>query len=263
MKKISEANQLFVSAFPKVDGEDSYQAKQAILGLMLLAIKEENLFFGELTCNDLVYLSDAFYDVCSNIKVIDGDIEKCHAYWKNMEAAYQPFFDEYLSNKGLAESKSLDLIRSTFSSEEIQLLKYYVVFNYVGQGTLLPKDLFRFYAVIENFKKNENLVLSLEISDPLFLQNYALYNFVRKNESVFRNTLPSGGFSVKDSVIDLVQCLYNGDVSNYCFPADFLKEIDSFVGRYYDRRAFYFRLLCILINRGLNYPFYAYSSILY
>jgi len=261
--KITEANRIFVSAFPKENGKDSELAMQAILALLLSAIKDENLFFGELTRDDLVYVSDAFYDVCSNIKVIDGDIEKCHAYWRDMEAAYQPFFDKYLSNKTLVESKSLDLIRSTFSSEEIQLLKYYVVFNYVGQGTLLPKDLFRFYAVIQNFKKDDSLVLSLEISDPLFLQNYALYNFVQKNESVFRNNLPSGGFYVKNSLIDLVQCLYNGDVSNYSFQADFLKEIDSFVGRYYDRRAFYFRLLCILINRGLNYPFYAYSRILY
>ena len=256
--KITEVNQIFVSAFPKENGKDSELAKQAILALLLSAIKDENLFFGELTRDDLVYLSDAFYDVCSSIK----DFEKCHVYWRDMEASYQPFFDVYLSNKSLVESKSLDLIRSTFSSEEIQLLKYYVVFNYVGQGTLLPKDLFRFYAVIQNFKKDDSLVLSLEISDPLFLQNYALYNFVQKNESVFRNNLPSGGFYVKNSLIDLVQCLYNGDVSNYSFQADFLKEIDSFVVGYSDNRALYFRLLCIMINKGMNYPFYAYTRLL-
>lgn len=256
--KITEANQIFVSAFPKENGKDSELAKQAILALLLSAIKDENLFFGELTRNDLVYVSDAFYDVCSNIKVI----EKCHAYWRDMETAYQPFFDKYLSNKSLVESESLDLIRSTFSSEEIQLLKYYVIFNYAGHGTLLPKDLFFFYALIGNFKKNENLVLFLEISDRLFLQNYALYNFVQKNESEFRKNLPSHGFHVKDSVIDLVQCLHDGDVSNYSFKADFLEGIDSFIRAGFDKRALYFRLLCLLINKGLNSPFYAYTRLL-
>ena len=89
-----------------------------------------------------------------------------------------------------------------------------------------------------------------------------MYNFVQKNESVFRSNLPSGGFSVKDSVIDLVQCLFNNDLSNYSFSSDFLKEIDRFIIGYSDKRALYFRLLCIMINKGLNYPLYAYTRLL-